>query len=185
MNPWIHLNRQNSWKWENINWYKSVRCVTRRVICNKNMQKQLYVALPIRANSFTWWVGFAYAFQLANPALTFYQFSVPCPNGCVRTIKQTSFILTGSNGYIFCVTGPLCGNSPVTGEFPSQRPVMRNFDAFFDLRLNKRLNKQPWCSWFWRHRGHYDIIVTLTFNFIPQQDNFQTQYWDRVKIITC
>ena len=37
----------------------------------------------------------------------------------------------------FCVR-----NSPVTGEFPSQRLVMQSFDAFFDLRLNKRLNKQ-------------------------------------------
>ena len=28
----------------------------------------------------------------------------------------------------------LCpGNSPVTGEFPSQRPVTRSFDVFFDL----------------------------------------------------
>ena len=53
----------------------------------------------------------------------------------------------------------LCaGNSPVTGEFPSQRPVMRSFDVFFDLRLNKRLSKQWWGWWFetlmrpwWRH----------------------------------
>ena len=30
----------------------------------------------------------------------------------------------------------LCaGNSPVTGEFPSQRPVTRSFDVFFDLCL--------------------------------------------------
>ena len=34
------------------------------------------------------------------------------------------------------------GNSPVTGEFPSQRPVTRSYDVFFDLRLNKRLSKQ-------------------------------------------
>ena len=27
-------------------------------------------------------------------------------------------------------------NSPVTGEFPSQRPAMRSFNVFFDLRLN-------------------------------------------------
>ena len=32
-------------------------------------------------------------------------------------------------------------NSPVTGEFPSQRPVTRSFEIFFDLRLNKRLSK--------------------------------------------
>ena len=51
----------------------------------------------------------------------------------------------------------LCaGNSPVTGEFPSQRPVTRSFDVFFDLRLNKRLSKQSWwlespsCS-LWYH----------------------------------
>ena len=53
----------------------------------------------------------------------------------------------------------LCaGNSPVSGEFPSQRPVARSFDVFFDLRLNKPLSKQSWGWWFettsrslWRH----------------------------------
>ena len=33
-------------------------------------------------------------------------------------------------------------NSPVTGEFPSQRTVTRSFDVFFDLRLNRHLNKK-------------------------------------------
>ena len=53
----------------------------------------------------------------------------------------------------------LCaGNSPVTGEFPSQRPVTRSFDVVFDLRLNKRLIKRSRRWWFetpsrslWRH----------------------------------
>ena len=53
----------------------------------------------------------------------------------------------------------LCaGNSQVTGESPAQRPVMRNFYVFFDLRLNKRLSKQSRGWWFetplralWRH----------------------------------
>ena len=40
------------------------------------------------------------------------------------------------------------GNSPVTGEFPSQRPVSRSFDVFFDLRLDKRLCKQSRRRWF-------------------------------------
>ena len=50
------------------------------------------------------------------------------------------------------------GNSPVTGEFPAQRPVTRIFDVFFDLRLNKWLSEQSWGWWFvtpshllWRH----------------------------------
>ena len=42
----------------------------------------------------------------------------------------------------------LCArNSPVNGESPTQRPVTRSFDAFFDLRLNKRLSKQSWGWW--------------------------------------
>ena len=49
---------------------------------------------------------------------------------------------------IFRVTGPLCGEFTGPGEFPSQRPVTRSFDVFFDLRLNKRLSKQPWGWWF-------------------------------------
>ena len=48
------------------------------------------------------------------------------------------------------------GNSPVTAEFPVQRPVTRSFDVFFDLRLNKQLSKQSWGSWF---ETHFDVIV--------------------------
>ena len=40
------------------------------------------------------------------------------------------------------------GNSPVTGEFPTQRPVTWSFGVFFDLRLNKRWSKQSWGWWF-------------------------------------
>ena len=40
------------------------------------------------------------------------------------------------------------GNSLVTGEFPSRRPVMRSFDVFFDLCLNEQLSKQSWDWWF-------------------------------------
>ena len=44
---------------------------------------------------------------------------------------------------------PICmGNSPITGEFPSQRPVTRSFEIFFGLRLNKRLNKQSRVWWY-------------------------------------
>ena len=34
------------------------------------------------------------------------------------------------------------GNSQVTCEFPSQRPVTQSFDVFFDLCLNEQLGKQ-------------------------------------------
>ena len=49
----------------------------------------------------------------------------------------------------FSVLLALCdGNSPVTGEFPSQRPVTRGVGVFFDFRLNKRLNKPSRRRWF-------------------------------------
>ena len=70
----------------------------------------------------------------------------------------------------------LCaGNSPVTGEFPSQRPVTRSFDVFFDLGLNQPLSKQsrgwsfetPSCS-LWRHCNvpyglYYAAYVSHTY----------------------
>ena len=58
--------------------------------------------------------------------------------------------MTSSNGNIFRVTGHLCGefSAPPPCEFPTQRPVTRSFDVFFDLHPNKRLSKQWWGWWF-------------------------------------
>ena len=61
----------------------------------------------------------------------------------------------------FSVLLAICaGNSPVPSEFPTQRPVTRSFDVYFDLRPNKRLSKQLWGWWLetqsrplWRHRN--------------------------------
>ena len=46
-------------------------------------------------------------------------------------------------------TFSLCaGNSPVTCEFPPERPVTQSFDNLSDLCLNKRLSKYSWGWWF-------------------------------------
>ena len=82
---------------------------------------------------------------------------------CQHTIEiKQLYMMTSSNGNIFCVTCPLCGEFTGHGEFPSQRPVTRIFDVFFDLRLNNPLSKQPWGWWFetpsrslWRHCNVY------------------------------
>ena len=71
-------------------------------------------------------------------------------------------MMTSSNGKHFPRYWPFCeGNSPVTGEFPSQRTVTRSF-VFFDLHLNNRLSKPSRRRWFetqslplWRP---YDIL---------------------------
>ena len=51
--------------------------------------------------------------------------------------------MTSSNGNISALLAICTGNSPVTGEFPTQRPVTRSFDA-----PDKRLSKQSWGWWF-------------------------------------
>ena len=91
---------------------------------------------------------------------------------------------------------PLCGeftgdgNSPVTGEFPAQRPVTRSFDVFFVHHLNKRLSKQWWGWWFetplrplWRHCNalvgfFYPRCVALTNHVaLPRQKQVTQPFW--------
>ena len=68
-------------------------------------------------------------------------------------------------------------NSPVTGEFPAQRPVTRSFDVFFDLRLNKPLSKQSWGWWFetlscslWRHYNGSNDFLIFSYRRDPEFD---------------
>ena len=59
----------------------------------------------------------------------------------------------------------LCaGNSTITGEFQSQRPVTRNFDVFFYLRLkpNGCVNNRD-AGYLRRHRTRYDITVMVHY----------------------
>ena len=56
----------------------------------------------------------------------------------------------------------LCaGNSPVTGEFPTQRPVMRSFDVFYDPRLNNGWVINSEAGDLRRNRAHYGVIVMI------------------------
>ena len=57
---------------------------------------------------------------------------------------------------VFCA-----GNSPVTGEFPTQRPVTRSFGVFFDLRwINGWVNNRE-AGDFRPHRDYYDVTVMM------------------------
>ena len=93
-------------------------------------------------------------------------------SGCIEICM---YMMTSSNGNIFRVTGPLCGEFTGPGEFPTQRPVTRSFDVFLDLRLNKRLSKQPWGWWFetpswslWRQRNEQDLIHATPYSQLNQ-----------------
>ena len=123
-------------------------------------------------------------------------------NGRLANLELTSLVKEAT-GYvswwrhqleIFSELLAICaGNSPFPGEFPTQRPVTRSGDVFFDLHPNKRLSKQPWGWWFetlsrplWRHRneeatvyinsGCGDSTDTIrSFRFI----SFDCSHWNR------
>ena len=99
------------------------------------------------------------------------------------------------------------GNSPVPGEFPTQRPVTRSFDVYFDLRPNKRLSKQPWGWWFetptrslWRQCNEHNVQkwnwirfymtkqglyqwekILHIYRHIPLADTLSAMDWKRVQ----
>ena len=108
---------------------------------------------------------FAYLFVL------FVGMGVICCN--IHHQVKPHDIMTSSNGNIFRITGPLCGEYTGPGEFPTQRPVTRSFDVFFDLCLNKRLSKQPWGWWFetpswslWRQCNDMIVFACRKYMYI-------------------
>ena len=68
-------------------------------------------------------------------------------------------MMTSSNGNIFRVTGPLCGEFTGPGEFPTQRPVTQSFDVslicvWINGWVNNREAGNLRCL-----RSHYDVNV--------------------------
>ena len=87
-------------------------------------------------------------------------------------------------------------NSPVPGEFSTQRPVTWSFDIYFDLRLNKRLSKQSWGWWFetlsrpfWRHRNagvqHRQIDSQCSFSDPSKQKTAYISYKTIQDVLKC
>ena len=116
--------------------------------------------------------------QWSSPQVT--QHGVALRNATInKTTQSTTWwchqMETFSTLLALCV-----GNSLVTGEFPSQRPVTWYFDVFFDLRLNKRLSKQSWSWWFempsrslWYHSNAIKLCLcfALPWFFQKQSDH--------------
>ena len=66
----------------------------------------------------------------------------------------------------------LCaGNSPVTGEFPSQRPVTRSFDVFCYMLANKGLRKiQTLVIW------HAIALIMASLEWVILKRQYQRKY---------
>ena len=112
----------------------------------------LCIALPEGKNSTCFWVFTLHWIQIDEGINQINQWCAVC-------------MITSWNGNIFALLAICEGNSPVSGEAPSQRPVTRSFHVFFDLHLNRRLSKQWWVCCFetpsrplWRHFNVYDML---------------------------
>ena len=101
----------------------------------------LWLSLVDRAGCMIWWddeYGYDYSSRLRHQMNTFSAWLAIC-----------------------------AGNSPVTGEFPAQRPVAPSFDVLFHLGLNEWLSKQSWGWWFetplrplWCHSNVWSSVWT-------------------------
>ena len=119
--------------------------------------------------------------NIAMPAMDYVHISTKYQNWLPKSLlpfspsnhcQNTGNLSNITRPYLTCMTThqmetfaaflALCeGNSPVTGEFPAQRPVTQSFEVFFHLCLNKRLSEylNKWwgrcferpCHLLWRH----------------------------------
>ena len=86
----------------------------------------------------------SYLFHLGRTSLTIdtsvnSEYLIKCFARWWNVAQLGSFFIAWLRHHMetFSVLLALCaGNSPITGEFPAQRPMTRRFVVFFDLRLN-------------------------------------------------
>ena len=110
--------------------------------------------------------------SLTSNAISHWHRQHPDPSVFLLTYRSNIWYLHIAMNYVQCqswwrhpmepcstLLAVCAGNSPVTGEFPTQRPVTRSFDAFFDLRLNRQLTKQ--CRRWWFELCLYISLVFL------------------------
>ena len=131
----------------NVFWYKNMRPRERKTTWYhlQHMQQNRHLAQVNLYDIHDFYCNFCVIFL----PISFRVVSVAAvKHYAVASAGIDNSMMTSSNGNIFRVTGPSCWEFTGPREFSTQRPVTQSFDVFFDLRLNKRLSKQPWGWWF-------------------------------------
>ena len=130
--------------------------VRKVVLLSLSCEYVLKIECHAAVDSYSWWVNH-YGAKVTLTAST--------GTFCKTQGKYGSHPAYPKNSWrhqmeIFSTLLAICeGNSPVTGEFSSQRPVTRSFDVFFDLRLNKGWVNNRDAVDMRRHSAHYDANV--------------------------
>ena len=87
--------------------------------------------------------------------------------------------MTSSTGNISALLAICAGNSPVTVEFPTQRPVTQSYNIFFDLHLiiNSWVNNRAAAD-LRRHRPHYETTVMIyNAENVPSMIKYVSPTW--------
>ena len=103
--------------------------------------------------------------HISTPSIQFHDGDITysVSGNCSIVVTSIQFTWWRHQMETFSALLAICaGNSPIPGEFPTQRPVTRSFDVYFDLRPDKRLSKQSWAGDLRRYRTHYDVIVMMS-----------------------
>ena len=88
-----------------------------------------------------------------------YRPSVPSEKDTIITM------MTSWYGNAVRITGPLCGNPPVTGGFPYKGSVIRCYHIFIDVRLKNCWTKKLLMIWYamalmWSHYACYHCNIS-------------------------
>ena len=112
-----------------------VRQITRRQVYIKMIKYRFIATHPARVPQYRHWTSqlcrFCYSFTLSQITRLGLWIS--------NNVSHDNVIKW--NHFPRYFGGEFTGPGP--GEFPAQNPMTRSFGVFFDLRLNKRLSKQP------------------------------------------
>ena len=127
--------------WCNKHHYTCIIYQISRVTCNniRGLVQMNFGESEHGKYTYQWSLGFESYLKFSN-ALLYHTWSTFVQNKSWWRHQMETF----SVWLAYCE-----GNSLVTGEFPSQRPVTRSFDVFFDLHPNKRLSEPSRRRWFW------------------------------------
>ena len=94
-------------------------------------------------------------------------------------------MMTSSNGNIFCVTSLCAGNSPVAGEFPSQKPVTRMcYVSLICAWINVWVNNRE-VGDLRRHCAHYHVTVIFPVTLRALGAILWEVTRQRVQLIRC
>ena len=111
-------------------------------------------------------------------------------------LRCSCSMMTSSNGNIFRVTGPLCGEFTCPRGIPRTKASDAELQFFFDLRPNKLLSKQSWGWWIetpshplWRHLNGAIFWLPASYEeiylFHSQRRRFTCEnHWRMASLLT-